>query len=510
MLLLRLFSLLIVISTSLFAQSAVNITGKVTTEAGAGLAGVDIRLTIGKLQTTSLTDGNYALTGTVGIHRNAKGIKSGNLLQYKTGLLIFRQTEALAQVSIDLLDVKGIRLKQLLNKQLSHGTYQFGIKTSGLSAQMYIVRATMNRQVIQIPVSLVAYTNSTLLTRIGDAQSTTLAKTTAVIDTLTLRLLGYGVTKVPIESYTGLQNVILKALSTWNGDTAAFWGPRGKDIPLPKNAMIYKFLNRTNGAYPDDSVFWEFNGTVKSLAEQDMLDMPVGSSGRVNFYLGKRKTGARYFDFIEHTITADKNTFHGNTTRVDWYGFPIALRLHGLKGEDELLGEHYSVFYMGRKKFFDTFKAEVPEKFRHLAEVDGDKWIVCPASGQFKNNGTYKDYFTAYVDSVWIKQKRTGAKPTLEEIFRCSGPMGGDPQMCAALNRHTAMLDPWVAGKPWAGTQWDTTKFYQAEPSNHYAAFLHRYAFRGKAYGFAYDDVTNMAAYAELANPHYLLVAIGF
>ena len=67
--------------------------------------------------------------------------------------------------------------------------------------------------------------------------------------------------------------------------TDDFWGDTS-DIPPAQNVLQVKVLNRTNGAYPDDQVYWTFNGETHSIAEQPYLDMPVNSSGRMYFHLG--------------------------------------------------------------------------------------------------------------------------------------------------------------------------------------------------------------------------------
>lgn len=47
-----------------------------------------------------------------------------------------------------------------------------------------------------------------------------------------------------------------------------------------------KILDRTNDQHPDGQVFWRFNGQVRSIAEQQYLDMPANSAGRMYFFLG--------------------------------------------------------------------------------------------------------------------------------------------------------------------------------------------------------------------------------
>src|SRR5271170_6352833 len=69
-----------------------------------------------------------------------------------------------------------------------------------------------------------------------------------------------------------------------SGFPPGFWVD-SSTIPPAQNVMMFKFLNRTNGQYPDSQVWWKvsINGvnTVHSIAEQDTFDMPANNSGRV-------------------------------------------------------------------------------------------------------------------------------------------------------------------------------------------------------------------------------------
>src|SRR3984893_19526603 len=84
-----------------------------------------------------------------------------------------------------------------------------------------------------------------------------------------------------------------------------FWD--ASNIPAAKNVMMFKFLNRTNGQFPDSQVFWSvtINGVKEthSIAEQQFFDMPANSSGRIYFYLGSvGNSPNNYYDFLEYTI----------------------------------------------------------------------------------------------------------------------------------------------------------------------------------------------------------------
>jgi hypothetical protein len=84
-----------------------------------------------------------------------------------------------------------------------------------------------------------------------------------------------------------------------------FWD--ASSMPTAKNVMTFKFLNRTNGQFPDSHVFWSvtINGATQthSIADQQFYDMPANASGRIYVYLGSVGTSQNnYYDFLEYTI----------------------------------------------------------------------------------------------------------------------------------------------------------------------------------------------------------------
>ncbi len=270
-----------------------------------------------------------------------------------------------------------------------------------------------------------------------------------------------------------------------------FWGDTGS-IPAAKNVLTVKVLNRTNGAYPDSQVYWSFNGQVHSIAEQPYLDMPANSSGRMYFYLGSPTS--KYADFIEFTVGPD--VFNGNTTRVDAWALPLAMRLHAADGYDVQVGDARSVFTESRAQLFQDFADAVPPEFKVLAQTEAPYRIIAPGSDpSFRTGGVNADYFTAYASSV-------GVNESTSNIFGCAGTMAADPGMCSALNRHVATLPQ---------SQWsDPTKYYTAGPANYYAKFWHDHAIDGLAYGFPYDDYAGQSSYVSHANPQWLEVAVGY
>jgi len=321
-------------------------------------------------------------------------------------------------------------------------------------------------------------------------------------------------------SSTPSNNVMGDAGLVDPGDASApggFWDT--SNIPVAKNVMTFKFLNRTNGKYQDSEVFWRFkNNTVNelhSISDQPTYDMPANNSGRMYFYICSTAdaacigdpTKSKYYDFIEHTIGAAQ--YNGNTTRVDAFGLKIAMRLHCADGYDRAVGEDYPTFQEDRDATFQAFLDAAPAEFKAAAQAPFAPYrIVQPGAAGFDAGGPHADYYNSYVDTMWANNGITLAKP---------GPngsgLGSNPDLSAAIYRHVGAaagtFSP--AGKLLDKTLWaDSTTFYSTAPADYYARFWHTRAIDGKAYGFPYDDVGGYSSYISHSKPQYMLVAIGW
>jgi hypothetical protein len=272
----------------------------------------------------------------------------------------------------------------------------------------------------------------------------------------------------------------------------SFWGNTAS-IPAARNVLTVQVLNRTNGKYPDSQVYWNFGGQTHSIAEQPYIDMPANSAGRMYFFLGS--PNSQYQDFIEFTV--GPSVFNGNTTRVDAFALKLMMRLHAHDGYDVTVGDDYQTFQEDRTATFQRFVNEVPTEFKQLAQAPNAPFRI-PAPGSvpaFRTGGQYQNYFTGYAQSVGVNE------PT-SNITGCAGSMAGNPDMCAALNRHVATLPR---------TQWgDPTQYYKSAPANYYAKFWHDHGVNHLAYGFPYDDVAGQSSFVSHGNPQWLVVAVGW
>ena len=139
----------------------------------------------------------------------------------------------------------------------------------------------------------------------------------------------------------------------------------------------------------------------------------------------------------------------------------------------------------------------MPAPFTHLANVQAPSSIVAPINGDFRAGGPQGTYFDAYTASVW----GAGTRPTTQNVLLCNGPLAETSGACAGLNRHV-----------YANTaSWNTpSAYYLAAPANSYAQFWHKHGIGGLAYGFAYDDYNQQAAYLEVGDPKGLIIRVGW
>jgi hypothetical protein len=290
----------------------------------------------------------------------------------------------------------------------------------------------------------------------------------------------------------GLVIVPTSAAAATGAPPDSFWGDT-TSIPAAKNILEIKIINQTNGQYPNNQVYWNFNGTTQSIATQPYIDMPANSAGRMYFYLGTPTS--QYYDFIEFTVGT--TSINVDTTRVDRFGLKLALNLHGHDGSTQEVGDNYATFQESRAATFTRFQNSVPTQFKELATDNAPYGIPAPGNDTaFQPGGQYANYYTSYAAS------QGDTSDTTAQIFGCAGTLAANPTLCAGLNRHVAQLP--------SSQQSNPANFYQTPPANYYAQFWHQNAINNLAYGFPYDDDAGQSSDISVSNPQYLIVAVGW
>ncbi len=313
---------------------------------------------------------------------------------------------------------------------------------------------------------------------------------------------GYSLWEFQVYGTGGAPTPTASPVSTFWGDTST--------IPPATQVLMFKFLNKTNGRYPDSQVYWSFNGTVHTIAEQPYFDMPANSAGRMYFGLGAPPDPANpnaYWDFIEFTI--GPTVFNGNTTRVDALGLKLAMRLHCADGYDAAVGENEATFAEDRAVTFQRYIDSVPTEFKPCGTAQAPYRIPEPGGGcGFNAGGPYATYYDSYINTMWANNGITIPKP---------GPngsgLGAYPDLSAAIFRHVGAgagtFDS--AGHLINQQLWSNpATFYTAAPAHYYAKWTHDISINGLSYGFPYDDVGGYSSFIAHGSPQWLVVAIGW
>ena len=361
-------------------------------------------------------------------------------------------------------------------------------------------------------------------------------------------------------------------------------------IPLKEDKILLQLNNKTEGQYRDDQIFWCIVGyntshqlcyldaegnmvpadtslnnininnrnvanVCHSLAEASHVYAPSIESGRM--YLSYEKpiylsfvqaadgnmgyAGVdlnnptdpnvdTLFEFAEFTI--DGKFYWGNTTRVDFFSFPMVTRLVGhtqYATYDKTVGDIGT-----RDEIFAAFKDNAPDAFKTLVT---DQRIMAPCKMTFNEGKQYGNYFDSYIDEFWskytnedlvfqceggtftgrvegncMKFTRTGDsttyyvnKPTTQEVLEGKGAFNNgnatekviEAQLCAAFNRGVA-TEPSKWNKP--------TEYYKNSINNYYAGFFHEHSVLGFAYGFCYDDVNDQSTLLQYGNADALVI----
>ncbi|KAL6592069.1 hypothetical protein LY90DRAFT_672023 [Neocallimastix californiae] len=373
---------------------------------------------------------------------------------------------------------------------------------------------------------------------------------------------------------------------------------RDPSIPKKNGKMVIQIDNKTGGAWRDDEIYWvvlgrnqnhelsylDLNGDliradmslndattprgnrryassiIHKLSDRKYVHLPAVESGRMYISYGEPvyitfneggyagpdvnnptdpniNTLFEYFEFTTESINGTI-TFHGNTTRVDFFSFPYMIRLMNTDGSyDRWEGDTGS-----RDEIFNSFKRSVSDPFKTL--VDQYR-IMAPCKTSFNEGRTYGDYFDDYINTFWSKYshenlnfqcdagsfeghvegnrmvfRKSGDnrtffvdKPSTQDVLEGRGAFDRgsssnpdltrielviEAQLCAAFNRG-------IATEP---SKWrDPSTYYKSNTVyNEYSQFFHNHSVTGKAYGFCYDDVNDQSTLLECGNADILII----
>lgn len=239
-------------------------------------------------------------------------------------------------------------------------------------------------------------------------------------------------------------------------------------------------------------------------------------------------------------FTYNSGGMYCNTTMVDMFSVPLAIKLSGSK--EQITG---TLKDGARAKVFSDVRAA--EGFDRL--VIGDKRVIAPGHGL--DAGLFAaDHLAPAIDEAWsvyeakdlsvttnagtftgrvsggklaftVPQGIEGqggaptgtvsfSKPSTRDVLFCDGTLAAPNDgtlgpvaaiLGAALNRSTLTTH---ADQPTT----DPAAFYRQRLTNHYAKAMHAATQDGKAYGFAFDDVAGFASYIEDGAPKEITLTL--
>ncbi|AWN26506.1 beta-1,3-glucanase family protein [Streptomyces sp. NEAU-S7GS2] len=302
-------------------------------------------------------------------------------------------------------------------------------------------------------------------------------------------------------------------------------------IPLAASGTTTLRLPQMSGR-----IYTALGGKLKFKAVED------GNGKAALAYPAGWVTGDPNYDVLHDCaeFTYNSGGMYCNTTMVDMFSVPLAIKLSGAK--EQTTG---TLKDGARARIFSEVKAA--EGFDRL--VIGDRRVIAPGHGL--DSGLFaQDYFAPAIDEAWsayaakdltvttnagtftgrvrdgklvftVPQGLKGQggapigtvsfdKPSTRDVLFCDGTLAAPNDgtlgpvaaiLGAALNRSTLISH---ATQPTT----DPAAFYRQRLTNHYARAMHAATQDGKAYGFAFDDVAGFASYIEDGTPREITLTL--
>jgi hypothetical protein len=233
-----------------------------------------------------------------------------------------------------------------------------------------------------------------------------------------------------------------------------------------------------------------------------------------------------------------------NSTQVDQFAVPHTVSVTGEDGATATTG---ALKDGGRQTIIDT--VEQTKGFEKTV-VRGDDGQVLRVLSPGKATGVdamSSTYLDDYIDEAWAayaskqltvvpfahepetkffgstsgnelvftdtagKQVARFARPTTANVWDCDGALAAPNDhvvgpisrtLCAALHRGTL-------GESTQEPVTDASRFYQRDLTNHYSEIVHANMKDGKAYGFAFDDVTGQESLVHSGGPVKASITLG-
>jgi hypothetical protein len=194
-----------------FGQT-INLTGTIKdSSTQKGIGGALVSLIGLSLSTTTDTKGVYSLTSS-----SVRSVKNQNPLNqspiFRSNILFFGVPENDQRVRLEIYDLSGRCIASLLNEKLSRGLYRINPFASTQAGTVYLVKLQTGDQTAILKILYVHNQTSAQAGLLGTtAGNNTVAKASAVNDTLVVSAAGYETGRKAISTYTGANDFLLVA-----------------------------------------------------------------------------------------------------------------------------------------------------------------------------------------------------------------------------------------------------------------------------------------------------------
>jgi poly(3-hydroxybutyrate) depolymerase len=217
----KMLSLILFAGLTVSAQT-VNMKGVVSNNAGKPISGAIVSLVGQKLKDTTGADGKYVFVAT-GIKNLPAIVPHANDISLNNGVLQFSLASSLP-MKIELFDLKGKLIRQVLNMNAAAGKYNFDIVKNCQASNVLVIRAAIGISEVTfkyIPLNGGKYIISPL-TSSAISNGSGVTALAAEVDTIKVTATGYKDKATAITSLSQELNITLDTASTG-----------GKNAPVP-------------------------------------------------------------------------------------------------------------------------------------------------------------------------------------------------------------------------------------------------------------------------------------
>jgi hypothetical protein len=174
-----------------------------------GIGGASVSLKGLPLSTVTDANGEYSLTGS-----SVRFPHSSNTLRYspvfRNNTLLFGVAENDQRIRLEIYDLSGRRIASLVDEKLVRGFYRINPFAKAQAGRVYLVKIQIGDQTEILKIPYVHNQASAPASLRGtNTANNTVAKTSAVNDTLVVSAAGYATGRKAISAYTGVNDFLL-------------------------------------------------------------------------------------------------------------------------------------------------------------------------------------------------------------------------------------------------------------------------------------------------------------